>query len=87
MVSLCSHPGFWPSDFGQKTATDLGRGSISQISNDYGPQDTADSDGMDMDVAVGRGLRRLGSRRLGPLYCVFGRTVLIFVYRMVFRGC
>ena len=28
-----------------------GGGSISQISNDYGPQDTADSDGMDMDVA------------------------------------
>ena len=34
-----------------ETATDLGRGSIARISNDFGPQDPAVDDGLDMSAA------------------------------------
>ena len=50
-VLSCGHPGCWLSDSGRKTATDPGRGSIARISNDFGPQDSAVDDGLDLSAA------------------------------------
>ena len=61
---------------------------IARISNDFGPQDPADGDGMDMSVARGHDVPR---GRIAPLTEALvppvGTTVYLTVFLTVFLNC